>query len=64
LKKLLHNHFITEKMLEKRCGKAKDSVIFALFFYFIRELNIYSPLVSISQIINQLNTKKTMAPQI
>ncbi len=41
---LLHNHFITI-FFKKKCGEAKDSVIFPFFFCFIRELTLYSPLV-------------------
>ena len=29
---LLHNHFITEKILKKKSGEAKDSVIFSFLF--------------------------------
>ncbi len=48
---LLHNHIINLKK-KSFSGEVKDSVIFLFFFYFTRELNLYSPLVSISQIIN------------
>ena len=41
---LLHNHFITEKNLKKKSGDVNDEVKFPFFFYFIRELNLHSPL--------------------
>jgi hypothetical protein len=46
---LLHNHSIKKKSFS---GDVNYEANFAFFFNFIRELNIYSPLVSISQIIN------------
>ena len=39
---LLRKHFITKKKF-KKCGEAKDSVIFPFLFCFIRELNLYPP---------------------
>jgi hypothetical protein len=44
IKKLLHNHFITEFFLKKESGEAKDSAIFALLLYFISFIGIYYPL--------------------
>ena len=41
---LLCKHCITEKKNKKKSGEVKDSVIFPLFFYFIRELNPHHPL--------------------
>ena len=32
VKKLLHNHFITEFFFKKKSGEAKDSAIFPFFF--------------------------------
>ena len=37
---------------KKKSGEVKDSVIFPFFFYFISCITLFSPLVSISQIIN------------
>ena len=51
-KNLLHNYIINIKKYFSFSGEAKDNVIFPFCFYFIRELNLCSPLVSISQIIN------------
>jgi hypothetical protein len=44
---LLHNHIINIKKYFSFSGEVKDSVIFPFFFYFIRELNLYSPLIPI-----------------
>jgi molecular chaperone DnaK (HSP70) len=46
---LLHNHFISIKK-NSFSGEVKDRVFFLCFFYFTRELNLYSPLVTISHI--------------
>jgi hypothetical protein len=44
---LLHNHIINIKKYFSFSGEVKDSVIFPFFFYFIRELNLHPPLMSI-----------------
>ena len=53
---LLHNHSVIYKIIIFFSGEAKDSAIFPFFILlhtcFTRELNTYSPLVFISQIIN------------
>jgi hypothetical protein len=44
---LLHNHIINIKKHFSFSGEVKDSVISLFFFYFTRELNLYSPLIPI-----------------
>ena len=41
---LLHNHFMNIKKKIAFSGEVKDSVFFLFFFYFTRELDLYSPL--------------------
>jgi hypothetical protein len=62
IKNLLHNHFITEIFFSKKSVEVKDSVIFLFFLYLTRELNLYTPLVTISHIQNRYQLLQTHPP--
>jgi len=52
IKNLLHKSQRKYKIIICFSGEAKDSVNFSFFFCFISFMSTYTPLVSISQIIN------------